>query len=555
MKFVALTILFAGIYCVSGRGFVVNNIGNLYLSQRSWEFRQIMNITEYKYTTQLLSQCIETLELICKSSENELCKYFIKTARDVNLNANTDLVKLNTLLREKREITLITVGLIAFTTSLVTSLVTSVASYFVYKSALEDVKNESKKHLDMLEKAANASRNAAEIQHLMAKDIDQAFCILRDTYNNNTKDFDENKLFTFVMDTVILAMIKHQNFQTKLNYIHSNEVDKRIFEFVDFVNFTKLIDTVNGQLKPNFLPRIETLGKNNLMRISTRYNGTHIILSIKLPILNENFHELNEFIPVPIQDEDSLFILNNKSMVFYRDGMDIFELPAVARHEFCATQANSTVCNSLIEEYMISPSHCIRNQLLFNSDDTCLFKHIHFKNYFIRISEFKIYAFIVTPIEVVKQCSDSEEVLYLIKSQEIQMKSGCMLYKYHEEEKFPSSKKTETSISMPSNNLNMDIGKISTHQTLVQLPILEKYEIDQLEIITTLEDVQSKIPRAKRRIDQIQFKNPFQGIFEGWDLKDWLIWGLIWFFGAIFAILLGFFIIKKLMVKIFCKRD
>lgn len=60
-------------------------------------------------------------------------------------------------------------------------------------------------------------------------------------------------------------MINHQKFQTKLNHIYSGELVKRIFEFVDFANFTKQIDAENKQFKPNFIPKIETLGKNNLM--------------------------------------------------------------------------------------------------------------------------------------------------------------------------------------------------------------------------------------------------------------------------------------------------
>lgn len=549
MKFEAIAIFFIFAHCVNGQGFVVKNTGNLHYTQRTWEFRQILNITEYKYTTELLGQCIETLEIICKNSKNELCEYFMKTARNINLNVNTDIAKLNTLLREKREVTLITVGVIA----VVSSIVTFIASYFVYGSALEDVKTEFKEHLDMLERAANASKNAVEIQKLLAKDIDQAFCILRDTYNNNTKDFDENSLFTFVMDTVILAMINHQSFQSKLNHIYSGELDKRIFEFVDFANFTRQIDAVNRQIKPSFIPKIETLGKNNLMKVSTDFNNTHLIIRIKLPILRENSYEINEFIPIPIRDENSVFILNNEPIIFYRDGMDIFKLPVIAKQEFCVTQGNLTVCNSLIEEYIISPSHCVRNQLIFHTDDTCIYKPIRFRNYFVQISEHKIYAFIVTPVEIIKQCGDTDEVLYLIKSQEIPLKSDCTLYKYHGDEQFPSSKHTETNIPIPKNDLK--IGKFSTHAPMSELPILKKYEINQLEIISTLEDVQSAIPLAKKRIDQIQITNPLFEFFESWNLKDWLIWGLIWFFGAIFIILLGFTIIKKLVVRIICKRD
>lgn len=551
MKVGIFAILFISVYYVNGQSFVLNNVGNLHFTQRSWEFRQILNITDYKYTTKLLSECVETLEKICKNSENELCKYFIRTAREVNLNVNTEVAKLNTLLRKKRELTLLTVGAIA----LVTSIVTSVASFFIYKSALEDVKTEFKEHLDMLEKATKASRNAAEIQNLMAKDIDQAFCILRDTYNNNTKDFDENTLFSFVMDTVILAMINHQKFQTKLNHIYSGELDRRIFEFVDYKNFTKQIEIINKQLKPNFIPEIETLGKNNLMKVSTDFNNTHLTIKIQLPILNEKFYEINEFIPIPIREDNSVFILNVKPMVFYKDGMDLFKLPTTAKHNFCATQENLTVCNSLIEESIISPSHCVRNQLLFGSEDTCIHKQIRFKNYFIRISEHRIYAFIVTPVKVVKQCGDTDEVLQLIESQEISLKTECTLFKSQDDIQFPPVKHSETNIVMPSNELDLNMEKLSTHAPMSELPILEKYEIDQLEIISTLGKVESKIPDAKRRIDQIELQNPFMSLFEGWNLKDWLMWGLIWGFGTIFAVLLGFIIVKKLLIKLLCKKD
>lgn len=138
MKLQIIAIAFIYLQYVNGQGFVSNNIGNIQFTQQLWEFQQILNISDYIYTTKLLEECIDTLTLSCQDRESELCTYFIKTTRDVNLNINTDIANLNTLLREKREITLLTVGLIA----LGTSIVTFIASYFMYKSALEDVKKE-----------------------------------------------------------------------------------------------------------------------------------------------------------------------------------------------------------------------------------------------------------------------------------------------------------------------------------------------------------------------------------------------------------------------------
>lgn len=207
MKKPILAIVFIYLQCINAQSHTKNNVGNLQFTQQYWEFQQILNITDYRYTTELLEKCIQTLKMDCYNSQNDLCQYFLKTVNNINLNTKTDIEKLNTLVREKREITLLTVALIALGTSIVTAAV----SYFMYKSALEDVKNEMKEHLDLFGKATRASQNAAEIQKLIGKDVDKALCIIRETYNNNTKNFDEHVLFSYVMDTVILAMINHQN--------------------------------------------------------------------------------------------------------------------------------------------------------------------------------------------------------------------------------------------------------------------------------------------------------------------------------------------------------
>lgn len=74
------------------------------------------------------------------------------------------------------------------------------------------------------------------------------------------------------------------------------------------------------------------MGKNNFAKISTKFNKTHLILKIKLPVLNKKLFELNQFIPIPIREENSLFILSNKPITYYRDENILLNLPTVSKH-------------------------------------------------------------------------------------------------------------------------------------------------------------------------------------------------------------------------------
>lgn len=155
MRAWTIALVYVFLQGVNAQSFIKNNVGNLQFTQQFWEFQQVLNITKFEHTSRLLEQCTETLKIVCHNSENELCNYFIKTVKNINLNIESDIAKLNSnmAIREKREITLITVALV----SLGTSIITAVISYFMYSSALENVKSELNEHLNLFEKAVKAN--------------------------------------------------------------------------------------------------------------------------------------------------------------------------------------------------------------------------------------------------------------------------------------------------------------------------------------------------------------------------------------------------------------
>lgn len=386
----------------------------------------------------------------------------------------------------------------------------------------------------------------AEIIVMIGRDTNEALNIIRDHYSDETKNFDENNLFQYVMDTVLLALLNHEHFQTKLNHLYAGDVDKRLFEFINYVNFTSEIARVNSQLGPNFfIPQVKSMEKNNFLRISSDFNTTHLIFSIHLPVLNTTFYELNEFIPIPIRDENSAFILDLKPTTFFQSKSKIYAIPKNEKNDLCVSQSNLTICNTRLEESIYSPSNCIQNQILFNSNEDCIYKQIEFKNYFIQLSCELVYAFVTKPIKLMKQCGDTREVLYLTESQVISLKTGCMLFKHYDDEQL---KAPETTKSMygPDSQLNIDFSKIPTRKPMPKLPIIDKYNIEQLEIINSLREVHSAIPLARERVDKIELKNPLDEFFGSWNLKEYFMWGLIWLIGIIFAIMNIYFCCQKI---------
>lgn len=72
-----IIIILALLHCIKAESFVQNNIGRLHLSDRKWEIQYILNLTEYKETTKLLQECIDTLSTICENGQNPLCPIFL----------------------------------------------------------------------------------------------------------------------------------------------------------------------------------------------------------------------------------------------------------------------------------------------------------------------------------------------------------------------------------------------------------------------------------------------------------------------------------------------
>lgn len=68
--------------------------------EQKWRVQHILNLTEYKETSVLLKQCINSIDLICRNDRNDFCSYFNHATQNLLTDMETDISKTKYAKRE-----------------------------------------------------------------------------------------------------------------------------------------------------------------------------------------------------------------------------------------------------------------------------------------------------------------------------------------------------------------------------------------------------------------------------------------------------------------------
>lgn len=244
MRITIVIFQLALLHYVKAENFVSNKMGQLYLSGRKWEIQYILNLTEYKETTELLQECTDTLTAICEAGQNPLCPYFLHETKYINTQVQIDISKMNHLSRQKRFIFLIPIVMGV-------SMLSFWAGMYVAKMTLESIKDNMHENLNIIEEAANITMSALSIQEQYIKDADIKFTRIENAINNNTQNIEQYAQFFGMTNTVLFMAQKHDKIQTKLNHIYAGNLKNRLFEIIDFSEYLEIMNKINTELQPN----------------------------------------------------------------------------------------------------------------------------------------------------------------------------------------------------------------------------------------------------------------------------------------------------------------
>lgn len=151
-----LKILVFAVFCTHYTGaqkFFIKDSGYLHLSEQKWEIQHVLNLTEYMEITEVLMECIDTLNNVCEDGINPLCTYFQRATGNIKTEFLADSSRLKLLSRPRRFIISIpmVVGI---------SIVSLWAGMLLKSSAIKTIRDEIHGNLGIIEQAANISMSS-----------------------------------------------------------------------------------------------------------------------------------------------------------------------------------------------------------------------------------------------------------------------------------------------------------------------------------------------------------------------------------------------------------
>lgn len=529
--------------------FVMNNIKHLHLSEQKWKIQYVLNMTEYVETSNLLHECVNMLNTVCEDKPNQFCSYFQHATKNINTDIEIDIAKLKALVRHKRFIFFIPI-LIGV------SVISLLGGIAIAKSTMNSLKSEIQGNLDIIEQAANISITTIDIQERIIKDIDGKFHSLELVVHNNTRQINALSQFNNIINSILFTAHIHEKMQMRLNHIYSGEIHTRLFEIIDYSKFLLTVEDINKKLGPNLkLPKFDSMKKNNLIEAYSQFNKTHLMISVDLPVIQKDGHFISELIPIPINENGTLFLLDLKETIFFKGDSNYRLLSDETLKSLCKTNKKQTICNNFLEDLAEKVPMCLHNLLMELSDVNCIYKEIPFANYFIRVSEQYIYAFIVNPIKIVKGCGGADDIIYLTQSTRVFAPKGCELFKYSDKNQY--KEKTISSINMTPQSLhshmNLSLQEIS--EQLSSIPLWDSYEMRFMKAKTRVKRLQKDMPLQKEKIENIQIANNIidgvvsQFSIGGFDIGSYFSNKIVQFLILIIFILLLGMCAKELVFR------
>ena len=157
--------------------------------------------------------------------------------------------------------------------------------------------------------------------------------------------------------TQCLKYIREKCPRLKIFTMSSGHVKEQIFRIIDSEFYLEQINLLNSFLPEGLvLPPFDPFDLMNLAKIYSTTNRTHINLIVRIPIINSEYFELNELIPVPMSLDNKTIIIKLNSVYFIRDGANTVQLLPFEAFNNCYSFLNIIICNSFVGDAFYKPN-------------------------------------------------------------------------------------------------------------------------------------------------------------------------------------------------------
>lgn len=485
---------------------IIQKVGSLYFTEAQWEIQFELNTTEYVATGDILNEYIDKLGEICKQINRTTCDTFSKNAGKFKSNVKRDMVNIGELLRVKR--------FLFGGGYMIVSLLEMVDSSFKSSSEL---KRELQLSLKTFEKSVNASIQLTKQFNVTINEIEGALIKMGDSHNKLNDKVELYKTMDEILHSISWLMLNHGRVRQEILQLFSGNTKGQIFSIINFEKFMQILSSVNETLNDGQM--LPTINFGNLEFIKSdmkRKNDTHLVLSVRIPILNKKPYDIYEIIPIPFKIENNYFIFNISTTRVIQNKKGLSKILTNEASKYCISAQNITVCNTLIDLIVEPISNCT-NALFYNgSDRDCILKPIKAQNYIVQINKDELYFSIKDAIKLRMVCTGNEEIINITSSRKIKISDTCVAYKYTQGLNITNDMISFLNEDKHYLHPNMFIFSNVTKIWKNENAILTKFDIQNIQLTNTLKNISKDLPTQILRINNINItKGPIENFLDG----------------------------------------
>lgn len=290
------------------------------------------------------------------------------------------------------------------------------------------------------------------------------------------------------------------------------------------------------------LPPFKSIFNTKIIKSDINNFNNTLSISFFIPVIPRKFYKITEIIPIP-------FLINNETMILNENQKTLIEinetlLSADAFGFPCDHYGMLMICNAIFDEKLEPINNCTKALISNQHIRSCMLKQIENKNYIFQLTEKLFYFFIKNPIKIKIECTNSTEIINIEKSTTKTINKNCIINK--KDEDIPRVVTSIFETHMELEHPELKTFNFSTQKWNENSIIIPKYEIKNIEMKRTFDDIKSSIYISKENLKKIKYNAniiEFLGIDQYLN-KIIIVTGLI-----ILAIILSCLCLKSIIKK------
>lgn len=480
----ALLLLSLPLTMTSDPNVILNKIGDISFFEKTWTLTNDINLRNYVENAIVLQNATDKIIKICNNIPNDInCKYFEENVQRNAIMAKKEIDQI-VLHRRRKNRSLAGLGREILKQALIAAGITTVTGLIAANE------------IDKLREQQLRDRKA--LVELM--EINQIRNNLSFILNDRIQELEKSKQIKDDLNDLIniakQALDEH-NQQTKIYVkIFNNDFKKILFKIIEMEHFQSTIKEIDLLLHP--YARLPTINPYQLLEISSisySNNNTHISIHTKIPILTTNSNStLYEFVPIPMNKDSTVQILNSYAKVFFTDSNNTTKvmLPLLLNH--CKQISDHIICDSVLHETLTEMDQCMSSIVLGGQiSSQCKFMRIDKRNYFIQLSNHKIFCFIISPIQFRITCNEQEKIYSLKENIIVDFSDQCDVHKVLNEIQYDTKTSTTMEIDQIRAKPNFSVFNRITNNWTDSIDIYTQYDFTVIRLTNKTNDLSNTL--------------------------------------------------------------